>query len=72
MKVEGKQGSGLLEMFKDQIDHSLNWDDIKWLISFTKLPVILKGVQNGEDARKAAEIGAHIWVSSKSLLGKRK
>lgn len=51
-------------MFKDQIDQSLNWDDIKWLIGFTKLPVILKGVQNGEDAKKAAELGAHIWVSN--------
>lgn len=65
MKVQGKDGSGLLEMFKDQIDPAMSWDDIKWLKGFTKLPVVLKGIQNGEDALKAAKLGVHVWVSSK-------
>ncbi|KAL4475182.1 hypothetical protein ABPG72_018839 [Tetrahymena utriculariae] len=62
--VKGKEGSGLFEMFKDQIDPAMSWEDIKWLKSFTKLPVILKGIQNGEDALRAAQLGVHIWVTN--------
>lgn len=32
------------------IDTSLNWDDIDWFRSITKMPLILKGVQRVEDA----------------------
>ncbi|EGR29332.1 hypothetical protein IMG5_158180 [Ichthyophthirius multifiliis] len=66
MKVqsENNQGSGLLQLFAKQIEQNLKWDDVKWLQSITKLPIILKGIQNGEDALKAARLGAHIWVSN--------
>ena len=33
------------------------WDYVKWLVSQTKLPVILKGVLTARDAVKAAECG---------------
>ena len=33
------------------------WDYVKWLVSQTKLPVILKGVLTARDAVKAAESG---------------
>lgn len=39
------------------IDETLNWNDVKWLIGFTKLPVIVKGVLAVEDAVLAADIG---------------
>jgi len=52
-------------MFMDQIDPAMSWEDIAWLKTFTKLPVVLKGVQNGEDALRAAKLGTHIWVTSK-------
>lgn len=55
-------------MFMDQIDPAMSWEDIAWLKSFTKLPVILKGIQNGEDALRAAKLGTNIWVTSKSEL----
>jgi 4-hydroxymandelate oxidase len=34
------------------------WDDIGWMRSLTKLPLILKGIMTGEDARLAIEHGA--------------
>jgi lactate 2-monooxygenase len=35
----------------------LSWEDISWLKSKTKLPVILKGILHPDDAKKAIEIG---------------
>ncbi len=35
------------------------WDDIAWMRSVTKLPLILKGIMTGEDAALAIEYGAH-------------
>jgi lactate 2-monooxygenase len=36
----------------------LTWDDIKWLKSMTKLPLILKGICHPDDARRAVDEGA--------------
>src|SRR3954471_11851684 len=35
----------------------LSWDDIAWLAGRTDLPVLVKGVCSGEDARRALEAG---------------
>merc|ERR1712193_45029 len=43
---------------------SLNWDDIKWFQSITKMPIILKGIQCAEDAIKAVEYGCEGIVCS--------
>lgn len=46
---------------------SLTWDDIEWLRSLTKLPVLLKGILNPEDAEKAIQSGVSgIIVSNHS------
>lgn len=46
-------------------DASLTWDDVKWLKSFTKLPVIVKGILTAEDAIDAVSNGvAAILVSN--------
>ena len=42
----------------------LDWDVIREIISYTKLPVILKGILNNEDAHKAIEVGAKAIVIS--------
>ena len=34
------------------------WDDIVWLKSQTKLPIVLKGIVNADDAARAVELGA--------------
>jgi lactate 2-monooxygenase len=36
----------------------LNWDDLPWLRSLTKLPLILKGICHPDDARRALDAGA--------------
>jgi (S)-2-hydroxy-acid oxidase len=42
----------------------LDWDVIKEIILYTRLPVILKGILNNEDAHKAIEVGAKAIVVS--------
>ena len=37
---------------------ALDWSDLEWLIGKTRLPVIVKGVVRGDDARQAADLGA--------------
>ena len=39
-------------------DPNLSWNDITWLCSITKLPVLLKGILRGDDASRAIDHGA--------------
>lgn len=39
-------------------DPNLTWDDIAWLTSISKLPVLLKGIVRADDARRAVDAGA--------------
>ncbi len=44
---------------------SLSWKDVEWLQRTTKLPLILKGIQDAEDARLAVEHGVPVvYVSN--------
>ncbi|XP_040046157.1 2-Hydroxyacid oxidase 1 isoform X1 [Gasterosteus aculeatus] len=56
---EGNYGndSGLAVYVANAIDPSLSWDDITWIKQHTCLPVIVKGVVNGEDATQAVNYG---------------
>ncbi|XP_074513423.1 2-Hydroxyacid oxidase 1 isoform X1 [Sebastes fasciatus] len=56
---EGNYGndSGLAVYVAKAIDPTLCWDDITWLKKHTHLPVIVKGVLNGEDAAQAVNYG---------------
>jgi lactate 2-monooxygenase len=43
----------------------LTWDDMPWLKSITKLPIVLKGICHPDDARRAVDSGADgIYVSN--------
>ena len=43
----------------------LTWEDLPWLRSLTKLPLILKGICHPDDARRALDAGADgIYVSN--------
>ena len=43
----------------------LTWDDLSWLKSLTRLPIILKGICHPDDARRAIDGGADgIYVSN--------
>jgi 4-hydroxymandelate oxidase len=53
-----KPDSGLSLYFNEMLDQGLNWKDIEWLVSITKLPIILKGIVRPDDALRAIEYGA--------------
>jgi len=60
-----RQESSLAAYVVSQIDPTLNWNDIAWVRSITKLPVVVKGVLTEEDAKLAADIGVEgILVSN--------
>jgi isopentenyl diphosphate isomerase/L-lactate dehydrogenase-like FMN-dependent dehydrogenase len=40
------------------------WDDLRWLRDSWKGPIVVKGVQTGDDARRAADAGAEAIVVS--------
>lgn len=48
------EGSKIKDHTDQQFD-SITWDTIKWLRSITKLPIILKGILNQEDAIEALQ-----------------
>ncbi len=50
-------GSALATYFHGTHDASVSWRDLRWLRSVTPLPVLLKGVLRGDDARRAVELG---------------
>jgi 4-hydroxymandelate oxidase len=56
--------SGLSAYFAQLIDPALCWDDLSWLRSITRLPVVIKGLVRGDDAARAVAAGAHGVVVS--------
>jgi 4-hydroxymandelate oxidase len=54
-----------LEIFSSILDPALSWKDIEWLRSFARIPLLVKGVLNPEDADRAVKAGvAGIVVSN--------
>jgi isopentenyl diphosphate isomerase/L-lactate dehydrogenase-like FMN-dependent dehydrogenase len=49
--------SGLQAYIASLWDSSLSWADIDWLVSISKIPVLVKGVLRGDDAQIALEHG---------------
>nr|XP_054748587.1 2-Hydroxyacid oxidase 1-like [Lytechinus pictus] len=45
-------------LHSQQFNESATWDDVRWIKSITKLPVVCKGVLSAESAREAADAGA--------------
>ncbi|KAI9815102.1 MAG: Cytochrome b5 domain-containing protein 1 [Pycnora praestabilis] len=58
------KGGGLGRIMGSYIDASLNWGDLPWLREVSDLPIVLKGVQGAEDARRAMEYGVKGLVLS--------
>ncbi|HXA10032.1 MAG TPA: alpha-hydroxy acid oxidase [Chthoniobacterales bacterium] len=58
------QGSGLAAYARANFKSDLGFDDLDWLCQSTCLPVVVKGVCRGDDARRAAEHGAKAVVVS--------
>jgi 4-hydroxymandelate oxidase len=57
-------GSGLAAYVRANFKEDLGFDDLDWLCQSTRLPVVVKGVCRGDDARRAAEHGAKAVVVS--------
>jgi 4-hydroxymandelate oxidase len=57
-------GSGLAAYVRENFKADLGFDDLDWLCGSTRLPVVVKGVCRGDDARRAAEHGAEAVVVS--------
>ncbi|HEY8747708.1 MAG TPA: alpha-hydroxy acid oxidase [Tepidisphaeraceae bacterium] len=52
-------------IFSATLDPTLTWKDIDWFRSITRLPILLKGIQNSADADRAVSAGvAGIIVSN--------
>ena len=58
------RGSGLAAYVRENFKADLGFDDLDWLCGSTRLPVVVKGVCRGDDARRAAEHGAKALVVS--------
>jgi 4-hydroxymandelate oxidase len=57
-------GSGLAAYVRENFKSDLSFEDLDWLCGSTRLPVVVKGVCRGDDARRAAEHGAKAVVVS--------
>ena len=57
-------GSGLAAYVRENFKSDLSFDDLDWLCGCTRLPVVVKGVCRGDDARRAADHGAKAVVVS--------
>jgi (S)-2-hydroxy-acid oxidase len=49
---------GVSEYVAKNLDQSLTWEDLRWLVNYSKLPVLAKGIMCKEDAELAIKMGA--------------
>lgn len=45
-------------LWASQFARPLTWDDMPWLKSVTRMPIVLKGICHPDDAKKAIDMGA--------------
>ena len=63
--IEGLGDNALLsEWCARQFDPTLNWDDVRWIRGLWDGKLVLKGIQDVEDARMAASTGADALIVS--------
>nr|POF13110.1 cytochrome b2, mitochondrial [Quercus suber] len=58
------RSQGAARAISSFIDPALQWSDIPWFLSVTKMPILLKGVQRVEDVILAIQAGVHGVVLS--------
>jgi L-lactate dehydrogenase (cytochrome) len=56
--------TSLLAWTEQQFDPRLNWDDIAWIRRLWAGKLVLKGIMDAEDARRAIDVGADAIVVS--------
>jgi 4-hydroxymandelate oxidase len=61
----GGHRTGSPEIYNSLFDPALSWKDVEWMCSFAKIPLLVKGVLNPDDADRAVKAGvAGIMVSN--------
>ncbi|XP_046575605.1 hydroxyacid oxidase 1-like [Haliotis rubra] len=55
---EEEREAGLTKFLNNLFTSAATWDDLRWLKTITKLPVVAKGITTGEGAREALRAGA--------------
>ena len=60
----GLSGSALSAFRTAWVDENIGWQDVKWLRSITRLPIVLKGIQHPEDAKLAVSAGVDALIVS--------
>ena len=63
-KMPDVKGSGLAAYVRDNFKSDLSFDDLDWLCGCTQLPVVVKGVCRGDDAKRCADQGVKAIVVS--------
>ncbi|NHO66774.1 alpha-hydroxy-acid oxidizing protein [Aestuariicella hydrocarbonica] len=54
----GGGSMGLIDYINSQFDRSVTWEDAAWLAEQWDGPLVIKGIQSPQDAKRALEIGA--------------
>ncbi len=62
--LPNEPGSNLFRYFADQLDIAITWEGVAWLQAMSTVPLLLKGILTGEDARLAVEAGVQGIVVS--------
>jgi lactate 2-monooxygenase len=57
-KPPEEDGAAAVRQWAATFGKVLTWDDMPWLKSMTKLPIILKGICHPDDARRGVDLGA--------------
>ncbi|MEO5567809.1 MAG: alpha-hydroxy acid oxidase [Gemmatimonadaceae bacterium] len=47
------------QIYSAVLEPRLTWKDVEWLRSFAKVPVLLKGILDADDAKRAVDAGAN-------------
>ncbi len=53
-----------MDAINESFDGSFSWSDLEWVRSITSLPLVIKGIQTGEDAKLCLEHGADALIVS--------
>ncbi len=52
-----KSTMGVIQYVNDQLDRTVTWDDVAWLVEQWDGPFVLKGIQAPQDARRCVDVG---------------
>ena len=62
--LDARDTKAMLKYMHDQLDISVGWDDVAWMMEQWQGPFLIKGILSVEDAIKAADLGVHGIVIS--------